>query len=294
MRRYLLRLAFYLSAFSTVTTGIYLLILPQYNDDVFRFNNNQNIVVAGDSRMERAFNDSVYTNAVNISQSAELYIFSFVKLQKVLDVNPHIDTVLLGLSYHNLSRLTDKWKDDEAITAARLPQYIPMMSVGDAKQLIMAAPMCTLTGFIESYKRYIERTVSGERQTNLLSSGIGGYLFVAGNLGDTPREKLTGFDEKLNTPSPIQITYLRKIIDLCSKRNVTLILVILPIHESSEYRNKNFTILDKYRTELGEVRIADYSRMALPDSCYMDETHFNYKGARVFSKLIKEKGIEAL
>jgi len=68
----------------------------------------------------------------------------------------------------------------------------------------------------------------------------------------------------------------------------------LPIHKSHSYADYNFTMLNKYRNEIGQFIIADYSSMQLPDSCYLDETHFNYNGARAFSKYLHEHGLRTL
>ncbi|MDR2414458.1 MAG: hypothetical protein LBD64_05695, partial [Odoribacteraceae bacterium] len=89
------------------------------------------------------------------------------------------------------------------------------------------------------------------------------------------------------TISLLQKEYLLKIVDLCRSRNVELILINTPTYKPEKYGN-----LDKlrayYNTYLPGVKYMDYSAFPLPDSCYGDISHLNYKGAEVFSKYLQE------
>ncbi|MDR0371726.1 MAG: hypothetical protein LBH80_07760, partial [Prevotellaceae bacterium] len=38
-----------------------------------------------------------------------------------------------------------------------------------------------------------------------------------------------------------------------------------------------------------DVKYMDYSTFQLPDSCYGDVTHLNYRGARIFSQYLQER-----
>jgi hypothetical protein len=40
--------------------------------------------------------------------------------------------------------------------------------------------------------------------------------------------------------------------------------------------------------EREEVKLIDYTTMYLPDSCYADIEHLNYRGAEVFSSYLKK------
>jgi hypothetical protein len=84
----------------------------------------------------------------------------------------------------------------------------------------------------------------------------------------------------------IQMQYLNKISILCKEKNANLILLNTPKHifylqhmdkEMNEFW-QNYS-----RNEIKDS-ILDYSSFELPDSCYSDLGHLNYRGARVFSE----------
>ena len=45
----------------------------------------KNILILGDSHTENAINDSIFSNSLNYSASADAYIFSYVKLKAILN-----------------------------------------------------------------------------------------------------------------------------------------------------------------------------------------------------------------
>ena len=72
-----------------------------YNDDQIKGNISD--IYIGDSHIKHAINDSIIPNSLNIAESSESFYFSYFKLKILLENNPSIKKVHLGLSYHNLS-----------------------------------------------------------------------------------------------------------------------------------------------------------------------------------------------
>ena len=48
----------------------------------FSFDDNINVLILGDSHARFAFNDSVLVNAINLSNSADSYFYSYQKLKR--------------------------------------------------------------------------------------------------------------------------------------------------------------------------------------------------------------------
>jgi hypothetical protein len=91
--------------------------------------------------------------------------------------------------------------------------------------------------------------------------------------------------------SIVQEKYLKMISELCRQNSVNLILFSTP-----KYKTYNANIDENIRKIWLQVRnslsldsLADFSAFVLPDSCYGDLTHLNYKGAEVFSRYLNEK-----
>ena len=68
-----------------------------------RFDKSSTTVFCGDSHIELAINDSLMRNSVNVAKSSESFYFSYYKLKVMLNKNPSIKQVYLGISYHSLS-----------------------------------------------------------------------------------------------------------------------------------------------------------------------------------------------
>jgi hypothetical protein len=66
-----------------------------------------------------------------------------------------------------------------------------------------------------------------------------------------------------------------------------LILINTPVYKPEIYESID-KLNDFYDTYLSGVKYLDYSAFPLPDSCYGDIGHLNYKGAQIFSKYLQE------
>ena len=66
-------------------------------------------IYIGDSHIEKAINDSIMPNSLNLGTTSESFYFSYYKLKLLLNNNPHVKKVYLGFSYHNLSNYYEKF-----------------------------------------------------------------------------------------------------------------------------------------------------------------------------------------
>ncbi|MDR0427925.1 MAG: hypothetical protein LBH12_04905, partial [Dysgonamonadaceae bacterium] len=90
------------------------------------------------------------------------------------------------------------------------------------------------------------------------------------------------------TISAYQKAYLLKIAELCKSRDVELILLNVPMYKPEVYGD-NELANDFHDAYLSDVKYMDYSAFTLPDSCYRDIGHLNYRGARIFSQYLQER-----
>ncbi len=252
-------------------------------------------IILGDSHTECALDDEIIPNTENMSQSADCYLYSYVKLRELLRHNPQIDTVVLTYSYHNLAISQDEWLLDNNTLVSKLNRYYFLMNSGEIAHLLGINPR-PLGGVMTTiFKTNIEALVEVLKGNFTLEYlNIGRYLYLDRNKLDESLKRLAEEPDKPDAYSDIQKEYLVKIRALCVEQDKTLMLMKTPIHRA--LRDKHDVLKDAYyqfyREHLGDITLLDYGQFAVPDSCYSDADHLNYKGARLFSNYIEENGYD--
>ena len=120
---------------------------------------------------------------------------------------------------------------------------------------------------------------------------FGGYKYISWDRlsKDIVRSSLT---VQFSEMGQYRMDYLRDLIsELCQQKSVELILLNTPKHKyyltnlDSEIKNNWIAV----HSELQKDSLLDLSGFTLPDSCYGDLMHLNFKGANVFSSFLNEK-----
>lgn len=275
-----------LSFLIPVTIGaLALLVLSFYTSKAVDYKLNANITTLylGDSHIQLAVNDSLLKNSKNVSTSSEPYIFSYYKLEKLLEANPTITQVYLGVSYHNLSSYYDGFINGERSSAIS-PKYLHTLPFNEKLKLaywnIEKAPNFLRGLFLISYKYLFKN-----------EPYAGGYLNIfphttAADTSMDKRLKLQFYEEdKPADFSTINQEYLTKIITLCETNNITLYLLNAPLHPY--YRTRiPAKFIEKYNqvTNSTAIETLNFSGLQLSDSSYIpDGDHLSSKGAATFS-----------
>jgi hypothetical protein len=111
---------------------------------------------------------------------------------------------------------------------------------------------------------------------------------------DKLQEAIADHEEQSFSDAPVdkissyQLQYLLKIVSLCKKKNVELILIVTPIYNSRKYASMD-RLWAYYNKYLQGIRYLDFSEYPMPDFGYGDIFHLNYKGAEIFSRYLEDK-----
>jgi hypothetical protein len=257
-----------------------------------KLKNNVVVLFAGDSNIECAVNDSLIPNSLNIAEGGEAYLYTYAKLKYLLTYNKQINTVILGFSFHTLdTTYENKWLFSDKFIISKNKSYNYLLESSDKAILISRNPKAYLQGIGEyTVANIIE---IGKSYISNKPSNFGGYLYLN---RDKLYENIKIDDSTTHTgfhfqTGKYQMKYLKLISDLCKQKRIQLILLNAPKHSS--YTNSfNYNIND-YGVEVSKLlkndSLFDISRMYLPDSCYADKTHLNYKGAKIFSEYLNNK-----
>lgn len=295
MKKFLIKLTLFALIIAAFITGLVVVsdfTIKQRKDILLRLSNDIDIVFAGNSTVECAVDDNLISSSVNIAQSGEAYLYSYSKIKALIEVNEQIKTLFLGFSYGDL--LIDKeesWLFSDEFIIEKVQYYNYMLDAPEKDLIMSKNPKAYFKGLTKSVfnslisisKSYSHST-SDRKLTN-----FGGYKYLV-------RDRLEadpGVDLKNETAvekSYQQEKYLKMISELCREHSINLVLFNTPKHRSY---NENvdegiIQIWNDTRNSLGRDSLLDLSTYELPDSCFGDMSHLNYRGARVFSKYLNE------
>jgi hypothetical protein len=256
----------------------------------FKLPLDKTMLVLGDSQTEVAIDDTIFSHSVNVSQGANAYYYSYIKLKRFFKENDHIQTVLLSFNCRAISKQVDTdWMFNQEFLSTRLPGYIPLMDIDD--MLFYKDNKTFRMSFLQLPVGNVLSVLKWLRNKKLAYYEIGNDIGIGGydKLDKSNLEQAVsqGGRYVVTDISSHQLDYLRKIIDLCTEKGVELFLITGPLYNAAEYWDMD-TLKEYYDTYLADIPYLDYSSFPLTDICYADLAHLNYKGAAVFSQFLED------
>ena len=240
----------------------------------------KHILFCGASHIYDGINDSSTISAINIAKSSERYMFTYLKLNKLLKNNSQIDTIFLQFAPTDMwENADDKYfRDGEQIAFMAL--YWPLLGRTEwnwLKSDIVNIEKIILPRFKESYnwfpKKYREQ-----------QGGFYPVFDCLDTITDIPR-KVTSEE---NHGHEINYYYCRKIIELCNQHNVKLYFLFMPVwrHDLS-YDLKYY--YDAYNSYFSDVELLDYHNLDMEFCERTDAHHLNYYGATRFTQILQSQ-----
>lgn len=251
------------------------------------------LVFAGNSTVECSVDDRLIYHSINIAQAGEAYLYSYSKIKALLENNAHIRYVFISYSYADLLiEKEETWLLSDYFMVEKVQNYHYLLDKQERVFLVKSNPAAYLNGLIKSVVKSlgtVARSLGTESSANFIPN-FGGYKRLERDKLSVDPGLEAGWDQSVQQ-STSQIRYLRMISELCQQHSVTLILFNPPKHKSY-IENVNPEIRQLWldtRNSLPSDSLLDLSGFLMPDSCYGDLSHLNYKGARVFSHHLNEK-----
>ncbi len=264
-----------------------------YSNTNFTLNSSVSTLYCGDSHAQYGLDDTS-NEILNISYRSEKFIWTYLKLRKILSVNKHIENIYLSLSYHSFLKTSDSeiYGENKDFFYDR---YIPLASTEDYLHILSKKAYNVTLGLnylkynfgfpFQIYKefRFYLKNYLGVFDSRMLPLW-GGFqkdhsnLLSTNSLQATYKRHFSNLEE-----SSSQIEYFDKIVDLLRKQKINLILVTTPLHSS--YRNlvplSAKTLFSKHMSSalLKGARHIDLSAEEIPESFFKDHDHLNSLGA---------------
>ncbi len=299
MKKFLSHLFFLGLFFSVLISVTFMICFRRSSRQIsWKFEPSKTILVTGDSYPECALNDSILSEAVNLSSSADTYIYSYVKIRKFILHNPQIRTVILGFSDHNLQSSDDSFFKNASPGIAKFIKYYYLMEGEEFCTVLKANYNIVFKSLGSCYLKTAFLAFTSFNGISYERLFLGGYRRLSVNkvaeLLSEIKNPTNGNHETIGY-SQVQIQFLNKIMQHCKEKNIRLILLNVPVHPEFQKKMKNErTFFDQFCRQHKLVGyLWDYADYSLPDSCYADPEHLNYRGAEHFSEMIR-KEMEAL
>lgn len=244
----------------------------------------------GDSHIQLAIDDKLLPNSLNIGNTGESIYFSYFKLKMLLNSNPSIKKVYLGLGYHSLSSSYDKHINGDC-SSEIAPKYFYLLPYKEKLQMA-----CWNKNKLIPFVRNITRQGFRKNAKDSYSPFMGGFS----NQYVNDQEYKPAIDKRLlshyphavdsNSYSEFNIQKLDEIINLCASKNIELYILNTPLHH---YYSSG--VPKKYKDKLNQIIISkhlnyiDLSDLKFNKDCFiLDGDHVSSLGATATSLKLKE------
>jgi hypothetical protein len=202
--------------------------------------------------------------------------------------NPQINVILLGYSFHNLSKSEEDQFNLEDFSKFFFPRYLCILD-----------PFTMLKTSTDYFQNFI-RTVPFILRNLLvpvISPSLSSFPFVGQyyrshnqNCNDSTINRAINrhfINQSIpNGISVVQQKYLKAIVDYCASRNIKLYLVNMPVNIEYEkkipesFKKEYYAFYEQIRDRAFMVDLHD---LKLSQICYGDGDHLNEKGAAIIS-----------
>lgn len=238
----------------------------------------------GHSHTACSINDSILNNSINLSASGESYFYNYQKLKLVANANKQINTLFIEFANNNVDSVMDDWTWGFRKMSYYLPYYSPFMESDDFNILLDHNSTDLIASYSIATRKHLYRIISGDYD---LVDDIGGFEPAKLSMVEELIAK-NDFNPTLSdnqSLSVVNLSYLRKMIELCKTKNIKVFLIRSPQHPLFADLKNESIYQNVLKTQFNDVELLDFDGMNFPNSHYLDLHHLNYKGAEQFSTL---------
>ena len=242
-----------------------------------------NFFVFGDSHSRHALNPKLISKyCANYSQGAEPLSLSYFKIENVIK-RTEVDTIILSFSPHNIAEFNDqklvnrKWSSAlmQRAYSLNIHKYEGLIDKNELNKARLSNmglfPKLYHDDFLGHYEP-LDSKFSSLSETRLMET-------IKKHYGVNP--------ENSKVVSKVQLSYLKKIVSLCNRNNVQLILWCSPLHRDYLARVPD-QIMEEYKRVLNSYAFTlNFTEMTLDDSSFRDHDHLNEEGASLVSNAVR-------
>lgn len=248
------------------------------------------MVILGHSHPECAYNDSLISNCKNLAQSGEAYLYTYLKIKKIISENKQIKTIFIEFEPGQIDTIMDSWTWDDEHISSSFARYYPLMRYPEFKLLWQKNSSAILTYFPKTFiKKMGHNLISILGNKNIETDNqFGGYKFITRAKLDSLLKTMVNFPENpAKAINPIisytNIEYLSKIINYCKQNDLKVLLIRSPLYKTYGNDNSEREFRNILNTSFSQTEFIDFRNFPLENEQYGDLGHLNFKGAKTFS-----------
>ena len=267
---------------------LFWMLICSTRDELMNLPDNEQIVFLGNSHIECAVNDTIVKNSYNFGRSGDRIEIIYSKLKLIHRYNPQVDTIIL--LYDNV--LYGHCCNKSFATQIYSPYFYDTYNIYDIYNIITHSNLDYAQSHIThpfNWFKLSDIIPSLFRENNNITKtyNLGKYLY-------SKRDKLNldikiRGNNKVNIISYDKLTlyFLEQTIKYCNDNNLTLIFMCPPQHNKCFLDSTYYKQV--YKESYSDIPFYDFKTLQLPDSCFGDLDHLNYKGAKVFSEYLEKE-----
>ena len=245
------------------------------------------IAFLGNSHIEAGVNDSLIEHSINWGRASELPEFVYAKTRMLKRCNPQIDTVIIGFDII----LGFRPGFMEFSSTLSHPFFYGEYDTHDWLAILQGSDYCYWSNFLlyplswEKLKDLPQMIRPGRTLREFKS--LGGYVPITHDKLQEVLQKETPYPQGGRQMAPCAEYFFRRTLDFCRDNGIKVIFICPPEYRQSFSHDKISHKLEHQRL-FPEVPFYDDIDKVMPDSCFADVTHLNYKGARLYSEYLNQ------
>lgn len=278
---FLFKLGFVIGSVVFFLLLVYLFKVYKARTFDWRLSSDIHTLFLGASQPERAVDPSSWPNSINLSAPSECYMFTFLKLKKILECNEQIDTVFLQFAPLDVRENADEPYFSINAMKRFIPIYSPFFSLEEMK---VYCSYSSIKSVLFAHVSKIYLGIPTGIRTYGHFTAINDKKFDRNHRYRNPLLNLNNGGEG----NKINLLYLNKIVDLCLKYKCKLYFVYYPVFAPEEYYDQSF-FRKVYKEQFNTIELLDFNDFNIPDSLRADEHHLNAEGAIYFTNYFYKK-----
>ncbi|MCD8299504.1 MAG: hypothetical protein LUD39_07140 [Opitutae bacterium] len=290
MKKFLLKslLVVFILSVVTMPNILYSIIAPRWLA-LFEIADSKTVVFVGDSHVANGINDEFIPGGFNFAKPAEIYLNIYPRLKKLLDKNPKISTVFIGVSPYCLEKNGDSCLHNNGSTKILLFKNLGIYSAEELRSIepnIYFGYLLSKYGIKSGFKSFYSLISKSSQE---IFGDMGGYNME--QVRDLKKDLEPGVAHKRLFSvgkmtfygNELQRKYLRKIVEMARAHGVRVIFLNTPIYHAEKFFDVPY-FENLLKTEFPDVEFWDYVNFSVPEDCRKDVNHLNKWGAEIFSK----------
>jgi hypothetical protein len=238
-----------------------------------------NILFLGDSHIKYQVNPDSFINAYNYGLSGDVLIGLKWKLEKILNSNNSIDTIIISLGYHNFREFYPSFFDINVHDAAaqNISRYLFINDWYFLKTTRLDKMLVTEKIFDKIKKPLRE------------ISYLGYFIEQNGQMNDSSNSSISRLYTTNKRFNYEIIKTIEQLIEFCNSKNVKCFFIFPPTHQTYLKRVpadiKVHT--DRFMNQFSKTSYFIPIEIALDDSLFFDGDHLNSAGAKIYTHSLK-------